>query len=198
MYFCQKFCESVSWCRQNRQHHDGWCHNEWCYDSGHFPLAPAHHVTCQSHSHVVRLNGRIRFHQKKMTPAFMNEMEHFGPSDRFEFWVSVSKMESIALLACITCRHCENIATNFLQFHFMNPHDFNFLLELSKNVLSRWFGTFWTRVGWVTKIKQLFWSSLMLFTKDHIRWKHINRISQKVWYLVYFKVLDKTKYKNIA
>ena len=38
-----------------------------------------------------------------------------------------------ARLACsITCRRLENIATNFLQFHFMNPDDFNFfLLELS-------------------------------------------------------------------
>ena len=35
-------------------------------------------------------------------------------------------------LACITCRRLENIATNFLQFYFMNPHDFSFLLELSK------------------------------------------------------------------
>ena len=37
-----------------------------------------------------------------------------------------------ACLACITCRRLENIATNFLQFDFMNPDDFNFLLELSK------------------------------------------------------------------
>ena len=37
-----------------------------------------------------------------------------------------------AHLARITCRRLENIATNFLQFHFMNPHDFSFWLELSK------------------------------------------------------------------
>ena len=37
-----------------------------------------------------------------------------------------------ARLACITCRHLETIATNFLQFRFMNHHDFIFLPELSK------------------------------------------------------------------
>ena len=62
----------------------------------------------------------------------MNEMEHFERSDRFELWASGIQDGIHACLACITCRHLENIATNCLQFRFMNPHDFNSLPELSK------------------------------------------------------------------
>ena len=62
----------------------------------------------------------------------MNEMEHFECSDRFELWASGIQDGIHARLACITCCHLENIATNFLQFRFMNPHDFIFLPELSK------------------------------------------------------------------
>ena len=72
--FVKSFVNSPSWWRQNGWHHDGRCHKEWCHDSSHFPLAPACHVT-----------RRIKLHRKNMTPVFMNEMEHFGPSDRFEF-----------------------------------------------------------------------------------------------------------------
>ena len=62
-------------------------------------------------------------------------MEHFDRSNRYELRASGIRdgIHSIhARLACITCRRLENIATNFLQFRFMNPHDFNFLPELSK------------------------------------------------------------------
>ena len=61
----------------------------------------------------------------------MNEMEHFGlrTDSSYEFGIQ----DGIhAYLACIPCRRLENISTNFLQFHFMNIDDFNFLLELSK------------------------------------------------------------------
>ena len=72
----------------------------------------------------------------------MNEMEHFERSDRFDLWASGIKDGIHARLAGITCRRLEKVATNFLQFCFMNPHNFNFLPELSKNVLSRRFGVF--------------------------------------------------------
>ena len=62
----------------------------------------------------------------------MNEMEHFERSDRFELWASGIQDGFHARLACITCRRLKNITTNFLQFHFMNLHDFIFLQELSK------------------------------------------------------------------
>ena len=65
----------------------------------------------------------------------MNEMEHFERSDRFELRVSGIQDGIHARLACITCRCLESIATNFLQFRFMNPHDFIFLPELSKMCL---------------------------------------------------------------
>ena len=64
----------------------------------------------------------------------MNEMEHFEHSDRFE-WASGIQGGIHARLqnvACITCLCLENIAINFLQFRFMNPHNFSFLPELSK------------------------------------------------------------------
>ena len=67
-----------------------------------------------------------------MRHVFMNEMDHFERSDRFELWVSGIQDGIHARLACITCCRLENIATNFLQCRFMNPHDFNFLPELSK------------------------------------------------------------------
>ena len=65
----------------------------------------------------------------------MNEMEHFERSDSFELWASGIQDGIHARLACIKCRRLENIATNFLQFRFMNPHDFTFLPELSKMYL---------------------------------------------------------------
>ena len=68
-----------------------------------------------------------------------------------------------ACLACITCRRLENIATNFLQFHFMNPDNFNFFPGALKNVLSRRFGMFWARVGRVTGTKQLFCQGFKCF-----------------------------------
>ena len=58
-----------------------------------------------------------------------------------------------AHLACITCRCLENITTNFLQFHFMNPDDFSFFARALKNMLSQWFSEFWARVGRVTGTK---------------------------------------------
>ena len=55
-----------------------------------------------------------------------------------------------AHLACITCRCLENITTNFSQFHFMNPDDFNFFARALKNVLSRRFSAFLSK-GFLTK-----------------------------------------------
>ena len=64
-----------------------------------------------------------------------------------------------ARLACITCRRLENITTNFLQCRFMNPHDFNFLPELSNMYQV---SAFWGRVSRVTRTKQLLCHGLII------------------------------------
>ena len=125
----------------------------WCHvviaDTCHWLLLAMWHANHLINSHMIG-KAENQTLPKIHETRFMNEMEHFKCSDRFELWASGIKDGIHARLAGITCRRLEKVATNFLQFPFMNLHDFNFLPELSKNVLSRQFGAFWARVGWET------------------------------------------------
>ena len=108
------------------------------------------HVSAESKKFVLTEKTQIHFYEWN---------GHFGlGSDRFEWWVSISKMESRH--SCITCRiwwfRLENIATNFYNFILW----FQFLAEALKNVLSRGICAVWAMVGRGTGTKQLVLSSL--------------------------------------
>ena len=121
-----------------------------------------------TYSHVIgKSENRTLPKKKKINTKhiFMNEMEHFERSDRFElhmYELLVSKMESMH--ACITCHCLENIAPEYhhqlftISFH-KSPW-FHFLVGAFKNVLSRRFSPFWARIGRVTGTKQLFCQGL--------------------------------------
>ena len=93
--FVESFVNPPSRWRQSGWRRDEWCHNEWCHDSGHFPLAPACHATCQLHDLVMwsAKIGELDFTRKHDT-CFYEWNGTFRTFGQIWVWVSVSKMES--------------------------------------------------------------------------------------------------------
>ena len=139
----------------------------------HWLLLPMWHANHLINSYVIGKSENQTLPKKNTRHVFMNEMDHFERSDRFELCVSGIQDGIHAHLACITYRRLENMAINFLQCRFMNPHDFNFLLELSKMYWVGDLARFWGRVGRVTGTKQLFCHSLTGHTSTLHSWSRI-------------------------
>ena len=152
-----------SWWGQNEWLHDGWC--PILAATLHWLLLTMWHANHLINSPVLGQMGELDI-TKKHDPGwdmfFMNEMEHFGPMDRLELWVSDIQDGIHARLAL---HHLSPFGKNHHRPFTISFHEsplFQFLAEALKNVLSRRFNTFWERVSWVTGTKQLFWYYLTL------------------------------------
>ena len=129
LFFPIVFVNPPSWWRQKMT---SWC---WCHDNDVMIVATFHwllhamwHANHLKYSCIGKSKNQtlLKKHEARFyewNGAFWKFGQIRVISFRYPRW------NIHARLACITCRRLENIATNFLQFC---PHDFSFLLELSK------------------------------------------------------------------
>ena len=113
---------------------------------------------------------------KNTRHVFMNEMEHFNVPTDSKYELPVSEMES---MYAYSLHHVSPFGKYrhqlFTIFRFVNPHNFNFLPELSKMYWVGDLARFEQRsVGWVTGTKQLFCHGLSVFLAKMRFWYQNN------------------------
>ena len=159
------FKNPPSWWRHNSWRHD----MRWCHDNDVMigPLSTGSCLPCDMPITwlivIWSANRRFNIYRKNTRHVFMNEMEHFERSDRFELWASDIQDGIHACLAYISCHRLENSTTIFLHFVSWIPM---ILISCRSSQKMYWvgdFNAFWTRVGRVTGTKQLFCHGLRVW-----------------------------------